>query len=291
MNNLMLDYREFSVNAGGKPVTFFISSGLCLDHQPENAPYFHSHYHNEIFTVLRGEMEIVTEEGVIKVSSGETALIPANVAHKTVYNRDIFRVTVAFLNPEDISSPVTKKLSEISLSNSVLIYRNSHFTEIMNHLIRYVHEDYEYKELLISGCLTEITALLCQSEYSEGEKGERFSDSKTYRKFVIAAIFDEAFSPRKRSLAVPTLKSVSEKLHLSEKQTERMIKSFFGRSFKDQILFMKMNKAAELLCKTDMTVNAIAAAVGYSVTRGFFTSFKKRFGMTPNEYRTEKSKQ
>ena len=98
-------------------------------------------------------------------------------------------------------------------------------------------------------------------------------------------IFEDAFSPIRHSSAVPTLKSVSEKLHLSEKQTERMIKSFFGRSFGEQVSYMRMTRAKELLETTDMKVNAISSAVGYSVTRSFFGAFKKTYGMTPNEYR------
>ena len=285
MNDLMLNYREFLLKSDSKPVTFFFDSGLCLDHQPENASYFHSHYHNEIFTVLKGVMDIVTDAGMIRVSSGETAMIPANIAHKTVYDSDIFRVTVAFLNPDDTSSPILKRLTEISVSDSVLVFKNPHLGEIMNHLIRYVHGDFEYKELLIEGCLTELMALVCQSKSSEAESVERFFDSKNYRNFVIAAIFEDAFSPIRHSSAVPTLKSVSEKLHLSEKQTERMIKSFFGRSFGEQVSYMRMTRAKELLETTDMKVNAISSAVGYSVTRSFFGAFKKTYGMTPNEYR------
>jgi AraC-like DNA-binding protein len=50
-----------------------------------------------------------------------------------------------------------------------------------------------------------------------------------------------------------------------------------------------MEKARELLEKTDMTVNKISVAVGYSSTRSFFAAFKSTYGMTPSQYRKNNS--
>ena len=291
MKETLQNYREHVVTVDGRHVVFFYNSGLCLDQQPRMNPYSHSHFHSEIFTVFRGEMEIVTDDGSIKVSAGETAFIPNNLTHKTVYCGDIFRVVIAMLNPDDTSTEIMRTLTGIATSDRISVYKNPHFREVMSRLLRYEHDDYDHKDILIEACLTELCALICQSKNSAKRSFENFSDSKNYRNYLLEAIFYNAFSPMSNTVTVPTLKQVSEQLHLSEKQTARTVKAFFGRGFYDQVVYMKMNKAAELLCKTDMTVNAIAAAVGYSVTRGFFTSFKKRFGMTPNEYRAEKSKQ
>lgn len=288
MGDLLNDYSEYTVNLGGAPVVFFYGSGLCLNRQPLRTPYSHSHYHNELFTVLKGEMHITTDTGVIDVHPGETAIIPANVNHTSTYSEGIFRVTVSFLDPEDQSAPHLKKLTEISSSGKISVYKDPHFADACEHLLKYVHSKLEFKDLLIKGCLTELCALICQAECSEQSSIKDTSESKNYRNYLIEAIFDNAFSPRSATADVPTLKDVSRQLHLSEKQTERTVKALYGRSFKDQILFMKMNKAAKLLESTDMATNAIASAVGYSVTRSFFASFKRQFGMTPGEYRTAK---
>jgi AraC-like DNA-binding protein len=82
-----------------------------------------------------------------------------------------------------------------------------------------------------------------------------------------------------------TLDELSRNLNLSYKQAQRTVKSVFGRTFKEQIVFLKMNRAAELLNTTIMTVNEIAAYLGYNGTRSFFSAFKAAHGMTPRQYR------
>ena len=289
MKDLLQNYREYTINSQGQKIVFFFNSGFCIDRPPKNPFYMHSHYHSEIFTVLKGEMGIVTEDGITELSPGETVLIPANTPHKPVYGKDIFRVNIAFLNPENNTSPLTKKLSELSSSREILIYKNPLFTEVVKHILEYENGEYEFKALLIEACLSELAILICQNDASAGEGTKRFTDSKSYRYYVIAEIFRSGFAPGAVTVKVPTLKEVSEQLHLSEKQTERLVKKFFGRSFREEVLHMKMKKAAELLEKTDLSVNEIASATGYSVTRSFYASFYKTFGKTPSEYRKEKT--
>ena len=43
-----------------------------------------------------------------------------------------------------------------------------------------------------------------------------------------------------------------------------------------------------LLAKTDKKIYEIASAVGYSSNTYFSTAFKKKFGLTPQQYRDDK---
>ena len=58
-----------------------------------------------------------------------------------------------------------------------------------------------------------------------------------------------------------------------------------GESFLEQLTRLRMTKAQELLAKSGMTIREISGIVGYANATYFTTSFKKRTGLTPNEYR------
>ena len=287
MKDLFGDYKEYEIEVDGGRVVFLFNSGLCLDHIPERLQHSHSHYYNELFSVLRGEMRIETDSGIETVSAGETVLIPRELMHRNSYSDDIFRVTLAFLDTaQGIASPIHERLSEISCSGEVIRYKSTHFSDTLTHVIRYVHGDYDFCSQLVEGCLREILALVCQPADGKGRAAfGTLNDSNNYRNYVIGAVFDRAFSSTELPIRPPTLTELSRHLHLSEKQTDRVTRAFFGRSFREQVVYMKIMKAKELLRNTDMTVNEVSSAVGYAVTRCFFSAFKNETGMTPREYR------
>jgi two-component system, response regulator YesN len=75
---------------------------------------------------------------------------------------------------------------------------------------------------------------------------------------------------------------------VSVKYLSRAFKNITGRNFSDYLSEIRMNKAKELLEKTQLTVYDIAISVGYGDPQYFHRVFKKYFGVTPNEYRTIK---
>jgi len=52
-----------------------------------------------------------------------------------------------------------------------------------------------------------------------------------------------------------------------------------------QVIFMRMQRAAEILASTDDKVEAVAAAVGYSNSFAFSVAFKRWMGWPPSEFR------
>ena len=280
-------YEEYSVSFNGGTIVFFFNSGLCLNRTPTQTAEMHTHYHPELFTVFRGEMRITTESGTDIVTAGETVIIPAGLSHRPEYSEDIFRVNMAFVDPNEnaVVSPLSKMLSERANSEAIIRYTSPHILQSIDRILNYVHGDFDYKSDLIKGCLEELTALLCQNGASESVSLNGLSDSRNYRRYIISATFDRAFATQSLPIVAPTLESLSKRLHLSERQTERTIRSIYGRTFCEQVLYLKMEKARELLDKTDMTVNKISAAIGYSSTRSFFSAFKMAYGVTPSQYR------
>ena len=86
-------------------------------------------------------------------------------------------------------------------------------------------------------------------------------------------------------LAKPWMSSdLARLVHLSEKQLERLCRRELGRTPRQQLIWLRMRRAAELLQTTDAKIEAIAHEVGYQNPFVFSTTFKRCLGWSPSEY-------
>ena len=82
-----------------------------------------------------------------------------------------------------------------------------------------------------------------------------------------------------------TLDTLSEKFHLSKPYLSKYIKEKAGMTFQEAVRRERMKKARTLLRETDMTVETVAAEIGYENVEHFNRLFKKIYGLTPVQYR------
>lgn len=82
-----------------------------------------------------------------------------------------------------------------------------------------------------------------------------------------------------------TLEDVAKEFHLTEPYVSKFIKEKSGKTFVEQLTKIRMKKARTLLKNGNMTVENIAASVGYPNVEHFNRTFKKLFDMTPIQYR------
>lgn len=80
-----------------------------------------------------------------------------------------------------------------------------------------------------------------------------------------------------------SLASVADKFNIKTSHLSQIFKKETGLLFKEYLLNLRIGRAKELLCK-GMTVEDVAARVGYYDTRSFRKNFKEATGMLPTEY-------
>lgn len=82
-----------------------------------------------------------------------------------------------------------------------------------------------------------------------------------------------------------SLDSAAGRFHFNPSYFSTLFKQNFGTSFSDYLSTIRMQKAAELLRNSGLKVKKVAAMVGYKDPNYFIRSFKKRYGVTPDEFR------
>lgn len=72
---------------------------------------------------------------------------------------------------------------------------------------------------------------------------------------------------------------------MSSTKLKNLFRQFTGCTMTDYILAKKTDRASHLLADTDFSIEEIARQVGFHTVAGFSTSFKKKTGLSPTEYR------
>lgn len=84
-----------------------------------------------------------------------------------------------------------------------------------------------------------------------------------------------------------TLREIANAAGLSESAFSRRFSAAVGISFKQYAMEKKVQRALELLNNTDLKIIDIAAECGFQSISGFYDTFRKHLGTTPNKLRTE----
>ncbi len=78
--------------------------------------------------------------------------------------------------------------------------------------------------------------------------------------------------------------ALARTLGVSRRQLFRKLKAVTGRTPHSLIRAMRLNRAAQLLKETQLTITEITYAVGFSDLKHFRTVFREHFGVLPGEY-------
>ena len=82
-----------------------------------------------------------------------------------------------------------------------------------------------------------------------------------------------------------TVRDIAEECHYSISFVSRHFKEKKGISIQKYIFRLRMKRAERLLTGSNMSIEDIGAAVGFSDTNYFISSFSSYFGMPPKKYR------
>jgi AraC-like DNA-binding protein len=88
-------------------------------------------------------------------------------------------------------------------------------------------------------------------------------------------------------LTVSSLPELAQQLNCSIRHFRRLFREEFGVPLRVRQTELRLSRVQELLAESDATVNDIANQCGYRHLSSFNSMFKKRFGMTPTEWRRQ----
>jgi two-component system response regulator YesN len=84
-----------------------------------------------------------------------------------------------------------------------------------------------------------------------------------------------------------SLEKVAAVIYLNPIYFSQLFKQRMGIGYKDYVIQLRMERAKELLCDSSLRITDVAELVGYPDIRYFTQVFRKRYNVTPTEYRNK----
>lgn len=131
--------------------------------------------------------------------------------------------------------------------------------------------------------------LPAEIERSVDDNCSRFSEKRSSELCRNFTYREQIYSLRREIMTQPQLDwnipDISRELGISKTHLQRLYKELFSTSIKDDIILSRMNRAMQLLARTDLRVQEIAEHCGYKNENHFMRQFKEKNGMTALQYR------
>lgn len=153
--------------------------------------------------------------------------------------------------------------------------------ELMKMLVKFAEteeEDGKYNGVL-HGLLLSVFGMIFQKMEFKTERSKKQS--------VIQDILEYCEKNFKNEISI---QSVADALHLSCSYISHSFSEKIHLGFREYINYLRLNEARELLEVKDLNITEVATEAGFETIRTFNRVFKKRYGMTPFEYRKKINK-
>lgn len=85
-----------------------------------------------------------------------------------------------------------------------------------------------------------------------------------------------------------TIPQLARQAGINEAKLKEGFKEVYGQSVHAYLLELRLEKAKQLLLKSELSITEITYEIGYSHVTHFTSLFKKELGITPSEWRKKK---
>ncbi len=267
-------------------LAYGIRKGTCL---PDTTRWPHCHEFLEIVYVCDGKGVHYIDDKAYDVKRGTVLFIDRDQAHSFTASETMTYVNF-YINPAAIS----EQLSEIRSVYELLAFLfpagniptdrqpptvelDSAFLSEMQARTESVRREMRLKrygyELAVDGHMRIIYSGILRTLVPTCAKR---------RKIVLSDILEYVERNYTRRI---TLTDLARQLYYSPVYLGKLFKSTFGTTFKHYVLEKRLEQASSLLVESDMTVEEVSAAAGFSDKKFFYLCFKEKYRCTPLQYR------
>lgn len=264
------------------------------------APAFlHSHSFFEVICVLNGECDNIFSSNTLHMKAGEICIVAPETVHAlSVFNDDciVYNLIIRSATFENTFLDALPKDSILHLFFTKSLYQSGeksclYFKKPQDYnlqkLILEMHSEMNqqnrYYGTLLNAMLTTFFIQLLRKY----EKDVLFPNPQHKKQEENLIFILKYIENNYKSV---TLKELSDFFGYSERQMIRILKTYTGENFSSLIRSARLSKACELLKHPDIRLSDIISEVGYSNASHFYESFRKKYGITPAEYRKQNAR-
>ncbi len=282
---------DINVNIGDMLFNIIIDSSF-FDSSDDFSFPCHSHGTYEVHVVEKGLGELWVDGETISLSPGVCCLIAPNKSHtqKDQPGNKVYKYCMKFSVRNIKRSAFAPLIPEVQDIRNLLFEKSCLFWNDQNRIldcVKMIQNEFQSKQIgyytmlqssfmqLLIGMIRSIAENI-QVDYEINKKN---LDQK--RTIIIESFFYHNY------MRNAYISELAEQLGVCDRQVDRIIHRYYNRSFKTKILEARMEIAKDMLANTSDTIVSIAEKVGYALPSNFSNIFKKKIGVSPEEYRTQ----
>lgn len=252
----------------------------------------HWHYYSEILYMISGSVRISCNNRETVLNEGELCYFYPLQLHSVMPDSGCsneVKYAVIKFNIQTIHIPK----AYMQTMYDYFMYRNTEndfclilqgnrdFVSIIDMIMaEYEKKDFLYMLTIQSGIFTLLIHMARKLE-----KKENVHITHSQQELSLYHILEYIDSHSSEPLEVQEL---AKMCHMSYSHFARVFHKNFGRSCKEYIQYIRMNKAQDLILNSEFDLNYIAQEVGFYDCSHFIRQYKKWRGITPKQERLQK---
>ena len=135
---------------------------------------------------------------------------------------------------------------------------------------------------LLHGVIEKVMSISCPKGMEGEAVGERVEGFSAEQVDTVRRMHDDMLAHPEQRI---TIEELSKKYLMNPTTLKAVFKAVYGESIASHMKEHRLEKAEELLRKTDMSIAEIASAVGYDSPSRFSSAFRERYHALPTEFR------
>lgn len=251
---------------------------------------YHCHDIVELAFVLSGTGRYRIEEQVYEVGEGDLLIFKPGVHHQALYVPEAeVPATEFFVGFCDVQLP-GREPNDVPLPGGGYILHTG--GELRQKIFRICSSMEAESNLcwpgryhMLKAYLMQLILLILKEQLPPLQTGKGYSFDSVNKKYVVEQIvsyFEDHYNEK------ISLDTIAENMYLSPFYISKIFKSETGDTPIRHLINIRLERAKELLVQErEMSVQEVAAAVGYDDAYHFSKLFKKHYGKSPSQMRKD----
>lgn len=255
---------------------------------------FHKHDYFELVYMYRGTAQSLFKNEAKTLKQGDLLLMNLNTYHGCKVDSENSILINIMIRSEFLKEHFLPLLSEndlfysffmeslfIGSKNEQYLFFEKDESQIIDILINnFLTEYFEKKACYKTSMHSYLCLIFTELLRTHINRVEYYEDN----------MFAQIYRYMNENLSTISLTSLSEHFHYSPVYLSKLIKRYSNHTFSEIVIEIKFEKAAAYLSNTTLSIETISELLGFYDRSYFNKSFKKYYGLTPNEYRLKKRK-
>lgn len=260
---------------------------FCTLKRNEEETNYHCHDFIEFSIILKGEGAHVIDGEVCPVKEGDFVIYNPGTYHRSLVTSADNCALECFLSFSDVHFKNLPKGQMPLISGENIIAMDAIIKQEIFKICSAMEKEYQSwkpgRYFMLKSYLIQIILLIIREQQDSQKVPSGCIFESTSRKYVVKKIihyFSQHYSEK------ISLDQIAQNMYLSTFYISRIFKSETGESPINYLINLRMEKARDLIEKEEaISVQNVAACVGYDDVYHFSKLFKKHYGVAPSKYR------